>query len=182
MKKLLGALLMTGTTIFGGAQVARAGGAADAALGLGAFAVFNQLVRGETVFHGLFPPAAPVFVQQPVVVQPPIVVQQPVVVQPPIVVQQPVVVPPPIVVQRPVVIRQPVVVAAPPPVVVRAAPVVVAPRHPRGYVASPVPVFHRPARIDYMATPAHRVSKKGFHGAADHGKAHSNRKRHSRDD
>lgn len=70
MKKVLGAILMAGTTVLGGVQAAQAGSATDAALGLGAFAVFNQLVRGETVFHGLFRPA-PVVVQQPVVVAPP---------------------------------------------------------------------------------------------------------------
>jgi hypothetical protein len=71
MTKLLGAVLVMGTTILGGVHVAQAGGATDAALGLGAFAVFNQFVRGETVFHGFFPPAAPVVVQQPVIVAPP---------------------------------------------------------------------------------------------------------------
>jgi hypothetical protein len=35
---------------------AHAGSSTDAALGLGAFAVFNQIVRGETVFHGGRPP------------------------------------------------------------------------------------------------------------------------------
>jgi hypothetical protein len=32
---------------------AHAGSSTDAALGLGAFAVFNQIVRGETIFHGI---------------------------------------------------------------------------------------------------------------------------------
>ena len=37
------------------ARPPQAGGATDAALGLGAFAVFNQFVRGETIFHSLCP-------------------------------------------------------------------------------------------------------------------------------
>lgn len=70
MKKLLGAILIAAVMALGGAQVAQAGSATDAALGLGAFAVFNQLVRGETVFHSFFRPA-PVVVQPPVFVAPP---------------------------------------------------------------------------------------------------------------
>ena len=76
MKKILGAILVAGTAVLGGVPAAQAGGATDAALGLGAFAVFNQLVRGETVFN-LFHPAAPVVVSQPVVVAPPPVVVVP---------------------------------------------------------------------------------------------------------
>jgi len=59
---------------------AMAGSAQDAALALGAFAVFNQIVRGETVFHGPRPPAvvyAPppvVYIAPPVVYAPPPVV------------------------------------------------------------------------------------------------------------
>ena len=77
--KLLGAILIAGTTILGGVPAAQAGGATNAALGLGAFAVFNQLVRGETIFHGVGQPAVPVVVQQPVVVAapPPVVVPPP---------------------------------------------------------------------------------------------------------
>lgn len=78
MKNVLGAILMASTAVLGGVPAAQAGGATDAALGLGAFAVFNQIVRGETVFD-LFRPPAPVVVQQPVVVAPP----PPVVVVPP---------------------------------------------------------------------------------------------------
>jgi hypothetical protein len=77
MTKLLGAVLVMGTTILGGVPAAQAGGATDAALGLSAFAVFNQFVRGETVFHGFFQPARPVVVQQPVIVAPPPVVMVP---------------------------------------------------------------------------------------------------------
>jgi hypothetical protein len=74
---------------------ARADASTDAALALGAFAVLNQLVRGETILHDLWSrPAAPVAVRETVVVQ------QPVVVPPPVVVQQPaVVVPGPVVYQ-----------------------------------------------------------------------------------
>jgi hypothetical protein len=110
VKKVLGAILMTGTTVLGSVQAAQADCATDAALGLGAFAVFNQFLRGETVFHSFFRPA-PVIVQQPVVVAPP----------PPVVVAPP----------RPVVYY-----ASPPPVVYAPAPAPVyyAPRHvPPGY-------------------------------------------------
>jgi hypothetical protein len=103
VKKVLGAILIAGTTVLGGVQATQAGSATDAALGLGAFAVFNQLVRGETVFHGLFRPA-PVVVQQPIFVAPP----------PPVVVAPP----PPVVHYAP----RPAVVYAP-------APVYYAPRH-----------------------------------------------------
>jgi hypothetical protein len=105
VKKLLGAILVTSTAVLSGVPAAQAGSATDAALGLGAFAVFNQIVRGETVFN-LFRPPVPVVVQQPVVVAPP----------PPVVV-----VPPP-----------PPVYYAPPRVVYGPAPVYYAPAPP-GY-------------------------------------------------
>jgi hypothetical protein len=89
VKRVLGAVLISGTTVLAGVQVAQAGGATDAALGLGAFAVFNQFVRGETIFHGFRP--APVVIQQPVVVAPPPVVYA---LGPPIVYAPP---PPPVV-------------------------------------------------------------------------------------
>ena len=47
--------------------VARAGAATDAALGLGAFAVFNQILSGTGIFGGAPAVAAPA----PVVVAPP---------------------------------------------------------------------------------------------------------------
>src|SRR2546427_6089081 len=53
--------------------VARAGAATDAALGLGAFAVFNQILSGTGIFGGAPAVAAPA----PVVVAPPPVVYQP---------------------------------------------------------------------------------------------------------
>lgn len=73
MKKLLAAGLVAGSALMAAAPPAQAGASTDAALGLGAFAVFNQLVRGETVFHDIFyGRSAPVVVQRPVVVvQPP---------------------------------------------------------------------------------------------------------------
>jgi len=72
--------------------VARAGSATDAALGLGAFAVFNQILSGTGIFGGVPAVAAPA----PVVVAPPAPVY---------------VAPPPPVVYRPA----PVYVVAPPP-------------------------------------------------------------------
>src|SRR5881296_2286112 len=82
-----------------------AGSSTDAVLALGAFAVLNQIVRGETIFNG-----SPHVVRQTVVVEQPVVVQQPAVVYAP---------PPPAVVYAP----------APPPAVVYvpAPPVVVYP-------------------------------------------------------
>ena len=78
MKKLLAAVFVSGVALASAAPAAHAGGSTDAALGLGAFAVFNQLVRGETVFHDIFfGRPAPVVVQQPVVVAPPPVVYAP---------------------------------------------------------------------------------------------------------
>ncbi len=72
MKKLLAAVLVSGTALVVGAPPAQAGASTDAALGLGAFAVFNQLARGETVFHDIFfGRPAPVVVSRPVVVAPP---------------------------------------------------------------------------------------------------------------
>lgn len=76
---------------------ARADASTDAALALGAFAVFNQLLRGETIFHGIAVPRA--VVRETVVVhQPPTVVYTPPPVlyaPPPVVVYAP---PPPVVI------------------------------------------------------------------------------------
>jgi PXPV repeat-containing protein len=102
--------------------IALADPATDAALGLGAFAVFNQIISGTGIFGGLG--------AHPVVVAP-----QPVVVAPP-----PVVVPPPPVYYAP----RPVVVA-PAPVYVRPAPVYVHPGPAYGYYRAhvrPVPPGH----------------------------------------
>jgi hypothetical protein len=59
-----------------------AGPSTDAALGLGAFAVFNQIISGTGVFGAFVPPPVP----RPVYVPPPVIVQEyrPVYVQPPI--------------------------------------------------------------------------------------------------
>jgi hypothetical protein len=74
MKKLLAAALITGTVLAATAPRAHAGASTDAALGLGAFAVFNQLFRGETVLSGLFlgRPAAVVVPPPPVVIYAPL--------------------------------------------------------------------------------------------------------------
>src|SRR3989449_4875940 len=79
---------------------ASAGSSTDAALALGAFAVFNQIVRGETIFN-----SSPHVVRETVVVQQPAVVYAP----PP---------PPPAVVYAP----PPAVLYAPPPVIYAPAP------------------------------------------------------------
>jgi hypothetical protein len=117
MKKLLAVALALVVSI---PVLAFAGGATNAALGLGAFAVFNQMLSGVGIFGGLS--GAPA-VAAPVVVAPP----APVVYAPPPVVYAP----PPVVYAPP-----PVVYAPPAPVVyVRPAPVVVVPR---GYYAAPI--------------------------------------------
>ena len=111
--KTVAVLVLAALLLFPG--IALAGSAPDAALGLGAFAVFNQIISGTGIFGGLG--------ARPVVVAP-----QPVVVAPP----------PPVYAPRPVVI-------APPPVYVRPAPVYVYPRHPHGYYRAhmpPVPPGH----------------------------------------
>jgi PXPV repeat (3 copies) len=91
--------------------VALASSATDAALGLGAFAVFNQIISGTGIFGGLAP--------QPVYAAP-----QPVYVAPP----QPVYVPAP-----PVYVAPRPVYVAPPPVYVRPAPVYTYPAPPHVY-------------------------------------------------
>jgi hypothetical protein len=85
MKKLVAGLALFTVTAVTAPTAAHAGGSTDAALALGAFAVLNQLVRGDTIFH------AP----RPVVVSPPPVVYTP----PPVVYTPPPVVyaPPPVV-------------------------------------------------------------------------------------
>jgi hypothetical protein len=110
--KTVAALVVTGLLLIPG--VALAGPATDAALGLGAFAVFNQIVSGTGVFAGI--------ASRPVVVAAPPVVVAP---APPIYVA-----PPP-----------PVYVAPPAPVYVAPRPVVIAPAP---VFVRPVPVFVRP--------------------------------------
>src|SRR5438477_9498546 len=83
MKRLAAVALMTVILLPG---VAFAGASTDAALGLGAFAVFNQILGGVGVFHRgpVLAPApvvvarpAPVYVPAPVLVAPPRVVARP---------------------------------------------------------------------------------------------------------
>jgi hypothetical protein len=78
-----------------------AGSSTDAALGLGAFAVFNQMIAGTGIF-GVFAPRVP----RAVVVQPPVA---------PVLVPAPVIVPPPVIVHeyRPVYVQPPVYYAPP---------------------------------------------------------------------
>jgi hypothetical protein len=120
--KTVAAIMLVAVLLIPG--VALASSATDAALGLGAFAVFNQIISGTGIFGGLA--ARPVVVApQPVYVAPP----QPVYVAPP----QPVyVVPPP-----PPYYGQPVVVA--PPVYGRPGPV----WRPVHTYAAPTHVYHR---------------------------------------
>jgi len=112
MKKLVGAVAVAGLMLLPGA--AFAGSSTDAALGLGAFAVFNQILGGVGIFGRPAVVAAPA----PVVYAPP----------PPVYVA-----PPP-----PVYVTPPPVVYAPPPVVYAPAPrVVYAPALP--VIVRPVP-------------------------------------------
>lgn len=116
MKKML-ALTMIGALLLPG--VAFAGSATNAALGLGAFAVFNQILSGVGIFGGAAAAAPPV-VYQPA---PPPVVYQPAP-PPPVVYQVP---PPPAVVYQapPAVVYE----ATPPPVVYRSYPAYYRGRH-----------------------------------------------------
>src|SRR5215475_2128146 len=100
MKKVA-ALMVVALLLIPG--IALAGPATDAALGLGAFAVFNQIISGTGVFGAIAP--------RPVVVAP-----GPFVVPPP---------PPVVVVPRPVVVAPAPVFVQPAPVFVRPAPPVV---------------------------------------------------------
>ena len=118
MNKLVGVLAVAGLMLLPGA--AFAGSSTDAALGLGAFAVFNQILGGVGIFGRPAVVAAPA----PVVYAPP----------------PPVYVAPPPVVYGPPVVYAPVprVVYAPaPPVFVRPAPMFV----------RPAPVFVRPVPV-----------------------------------
>jgi hypothetical protein len=116
MKKLVGGLAIAVAMLLPGA--AFAGSSTDAALGLGAFAVFNQILGGVGIFGRPAVVAAPA----PVVYAPPPVVYAP----PP---------PPPVYVAPPQVVYAPV-----PPVVVRPAPVFV---RPAPVFVRPVPVHGR---------------------------------------
>jgi len=52
MRKWIGWLVLIGVLGLSSPQPAAAGSSTDAALGLGAFAVLNQFLRGETIFQG----------------------------------------------------------------------------------------------------------------------------------
>jgi hypothetical protein len=120
MKKLIA--LVLAVAVFA-PTLAFAGASTDAALGLGAFAVFNQILAGVGVFH-----------RGPVVAPAPVVVARP----------APVYVPAPVVVAPRVVARPyPVYVPAPRPVVVHERPVFCPPGHARKGWCYPAPV--RPA-------------------------------------
>ena len=89
MSKVLAVLLLAVALPVIVAEPAMAGSSTDAALALGAFAVFNQIVTGQTIFHRGFGPHETVIVQQPPTViyapppPPPVVyVPSPVVVYP----------------------------------------------------------------------------------------------------
>jgi len=96
-KKLLALAVVLGLLT---PTLAFAGSSTDAALGLGAFAVFNQILAGTGIFGGLY--------GAPVVAAP-----APVVYAPP---------PPVVVAPAPVIVAPPPVVYAPAPVVVAPAP------------------------------------------------------------
>jgi hypothetical protein len=129
MKKLVGGLAIAVAMLLPGA--AFAGSSTDAALGLGAFAVFNQILGGIGIFGRPAPvvaaPAPVVYAPAPVVYAPP----------PP---------PPYYVAPQPRVVyapAPPVVVYAPaPPVFVRPAPVFVRPA-PRAVVVQGNPHWQR---------------------------------------
>src|SRR4030095_4307791 len=71
MKKLVGGLAIAVAMLLPGA--AFAGGSTDAALGLGAFAVFNQILGGVGIFGrpAVVAAPAPVYAPPPVVYAPP---------------------------------------------------------------------------------------------------------------
>jgi len=98
MRRLLVAVTLAALAALAVPRPAAAGASTEAALALGAFAVLNQMVRGETILHGFFG-------------RPPVVVHTP-----------------PRAVHAPRVIHAPPpVVHAPPPPVVRRAPVIAYP-------------------------------------------------------
>ena len=104
MKKLIGLVL---AVVLLSPAMAFAGGATNAALGLGAFAVFNQMLGGVGIFGGaprVYAAAAPVYAAPPPVYVAPApiyVAPAPVYVAPP-----PVVVAPPVVVRERVIVRR----------------------------------------------------------------------------
>ena len=95
------AITLVGLSALALPRLAASGASTDAALALGAFAVLNQLVRGETILHGVVGRPAPVVVHAP----PPVVYAPParVVYAPPRVVYAP----PHVVAHRPPVVAHP---------------------------------------------------------------------------
>jgi hypothetical protein len=84
MKKLTVLALLLALLVPGAAF---AGASTDAALGLGAFAVFNQIIAGTGIFGVLQPAPRPVFLPAPPLpVAPPVIVREyrPIYVQPPV--------------------------------------------------------------------------------------------------
>ena len=122
MKRLALAATVAGLLLLPG--VARAGAATDAALGLGAFAVFNQILSGTGVFGGVPAVAAPA----PVYAAPP---------PPPVYAAAPAPVyvapPPPVYVPAPVYVAPPPVAYVPAPPVYYGRRVYYAPRHHWGH-------------------------------------------------
>jgi hypothetical protein len=124
MKRLVAAAALVGTLAVPG--LAKADSATDAALGLGAFAVFNQVLSGTGVFGG----GRTVVVEREVVVAPPPVVYAP----------------PPPVVYAP---------ALPPPVVYSPAPVIVYPSRPTVVYQAPPVVYAPPPAYGYYGSGHH---------------------------
>ncbi|HSB42314.1 MAG TPA: hypothetical protein VLK28_10815 [Methylomirabilota bacterium] len=125
MKKLIALVIAVAVLMPG---LAFAGASTDAALGLGAFAVFNQILGGVGIFHRGPVLAAPAVVVPP----PPVYAPAPVVVAPP-----PAYVPAPRVVVKP----YPVYVPAPRHVVVHERPAFCPPGHARKGWCYPAPVY-----------------------------------------
>jgi len=123
MKKIVAGLALLTVSAVLAPMPAHAGGSTDAALALGAFAVFNQIVRGETIFNA--PRPAVVYAPPPVVYAPPPAVYY----APPPVVYAPA--PPVFYTPPPVVYTPPPAVYAPAPVVVYRTPVFVQPGYGR---------------------------------------------------
>src|SRR5438874_1889200 len=140
MKRVAAFVLLTMLLIPG---VALAGSSTDAALGLGAFAVFNQILSGTGIFGAFNPAPAAVVVQRPVYVQ------QPVYVAPP----------------------APVYVAPAPPVYYAPpAPVYYAPAPPV-YYAPPAPVYYAPRPVVVYPAPGYWMHR--HHARFEHDRRHS---------
>lgn len=130
MKKLI-ALVIAAAVLMPG--LAFAGASTDAALGLGAFAVFNQILGGVGIFHRGPAVAAPPVVYAP---PPPAVYAPP----PPVYVPARVVVAPP---PRVIVKSHPVYVPAPRHVVVHERPAFCPPGHAKKGWCYGGPAYHR---------------------------------------